>query len=139
MSGTSIEDSLTIAPRDEWVLFCNRDKFDLVTIYDGSSETFGVQDSPTASLVRAIYENEFRKYLKNLPVLMVGGLEAWKREFAGAECVLMVEAGFGSAGVLGLSESGAAFCATFFQRSGSLIIRRTAIATNAGINPERNT
>src|SRR5882762_3028666 len=84
MSGTSIEDSLTIAPRDEWVLFCNRDKFDLVTIYDGSSETFGVQDSPTASLVRAIYENEFRKYLKNLPVLMVGGLEAWKREFAGA-------------------------------------------------------
>ena len=35
-----------------------------------------------------------------------------KREFAGAEYVLMVHVGTGTTAVLGLSESGAAFCAT---------------------------
>ena len=35
-----------------------------------------------------------------------------KREFAGAEYVLMVQVGSGAAAVLGLSASGAAFCAT---------------------------
>ena len=35
-----------------------------------------------------------------------------KREFAGAEHVLMVHVGPGTTGVLGLSASGAAFCAT---------------------------
>jgi len=35
-----------------------------------------------------------------------------KREFAGAECVLLVHGGAGTAAVLGLSPSGAAVCAT---------------------------
>jgi hypothetical protein len=35
-----------------------------------------------------------------------------KREFAGAEYVLMVQVGSGTTAVLGLSPSGAAFCAT---------------------------
>jgi hypothetical protein len=35
-----------------------------------------------------------------------------KREFAGAEYVLIVQAGSGTTAVLGLSASGAAFCAT---------------------------
>lgn len=35
-----------------------------------------------------------------------------KREFAGAECVLVLQATSGAAAVLGLSPSGAAFCAT---------------------------
>jgi hypothetical protein len=35
-----------------------------------------------------------------------------KREFAGAESVLMVQLGSGTRAVLGLSTSGAAFCAT---------------------------
>jgi hypothetical protein len=35
-----------------------------------------------------------------------------KREFAGAECVLMLQVGSGTSAVLGLSASGAAFCAT---------------------------
>ena len=35
-----------------------------------------------------------------------------KREFAGAECVLLAKLGNGMAAVLGISESGAALCAT---------------------------
>jgi ubiquitin carboxyl-terminal hydrolase 8 len=85
VNGVTIEDSLTVAPRDEWVLFRNRDKFDIIAIYDEASETPGPQDAPIASLIRAIYENAFRKILKRVPVLLIGGLEAWKHEFGGQE------------------------------------------------------
>lgn len=81
MSGESIEDSLTIAPRDESVLFRNRDKFDLIVIYDDASETPGPTDAPISNLIRAIYVNAFRKILKRVPVLLIGGIQAWKREF----------------------------------------------------------
>ncbi|CCM01336.1 uncharacterized protein FIBRA_03385 [Fibroporia radiculosa] len=87
VSPQSIEDSLVVAPRDEWVLFSNRDKFDLVAIYDNDSETFGELSSPLSSLVRAIYEVAFRKFLKHSPMLLVGGLQAWKKEFGEAELV----------------------------------------------------
>ncbi|KAI0058855.1 cysteine proteinase [Artomyces pyxidatus] len=85
VSGQTIEDSLTVAPRHEWVLFCNRDKFDLVAIYDDSSKTFGPLDSPISSLVRAIYETAFRKILKKYPILLVGGLGAWRKEFGDSQ------------------------------------------------------
>ena len=81
VSGESIEDSLTVAPRDESVLFRNRDKFDLIVIYDDASETPGPQDAPISNLIRAIYVNAFRKILKRVPVLLIGGIQAWKREF----------------------------------------------------------
>ncbi|THH17441.1 hypothetical protein EW146_g3362 [Bondarzewia mesenterica] len=81
VSGQDIEDSLTVAPRVEWGLFCNREKFDLVAIYDNSSESFGRLDAPLSSLVRAIYETAFKKVLKKVPVLLAGGLKAWKKEF----------------------------------------------------------
>jgi len=88
VTGQTIEDSLTVAPRDEWVLFCNRDKFDLIAIYDDASETPGPPDAPLARLIQAIYETAFRKILKRVPVLLIGGLEAWKREFGDQELVL---------------------------------------------------
>jgi ubiquitin carboxyl-terminal hydrolase 8 len=88
VTGETIEDSLSVAPRDEWVLFCNRDKFDLIAIYDDASETPGPPDAPLAKLIRAIYETAFRKILKRVPVLLVGGLEAWKREFGDQELVV---------------------------------------------------
>ncbi|KAN0132816.1 hypothetical protein V8E53_009487 [Lactarius tabidus] len=91
VSGQTIEDSLTVAPRDEWVLFCNRDKFDLIAIYDDASETPGPPDAPLARLERAIYETAFRKILKRVPVLLIGGLEAWKREFGEGELVVAEE------------------------------------------------
>ncbi|KAI9440817.1 cysteine proteinase [Lactarius indigo] len=88
VSGQTIEDSLTVAPRDEWVLFCNRDKFDLIAIYDDASETPGPPDAPLSRLEHAIYETAFRKILKRVPVLLIGGLEAWKREFGERELVV---------------------------------------------------
>jgi ubiquitin carboxyl-terminal hydrolase 8 len=83
-----IEASLAVAPRDEWVLFCNRDKFDLIAIYDDASETPGPSDAPLARLIYAIYETAFRKILKRVPVLLIGGLEAWKRDFGAQELVV---------------------------------------------------
>lgn len=82
-----IEDSLSIAPSNESVLFANRDKFDLVIIYDASSEVFGERTTPPQALVGAIYENEFKKMLRNVPILLVGGLEAWKRDLGEGEVV----------------------------------------------------
>lgn len=74
-----------VAPRHEWALFNNRDKFDLVAIYDDASETMGDARSPLSALVRAIFETSFKKFLKHIPVLLVGGLQAWKREAGEAE------------------------------------------------------
>ncbi|KZT67329.1 cysteine proteinase [Daedalea quercina L-15889] len=85
VTADSIENALVIAPRGEQVLFSNRDKFDVVGIYDDSSETFGDANSPLSTLTHAIYEIAFRKFLKHPPVLLVGGLQAWKREYGEAE------------------------------------------------------
>lgn len=82
-----IEDSLSIAPQNERIPFSNRDKFDLVVMYDDASADFGPANSPFMSLGRAIYENAFRKMLKKIPVLLVGGLQAWKAEFGEDEVV----------------------------------------------------
>lgn len=79
-SGSSIEDSLSVAPRNESSLFSNREKFDLVILYDDSSDSFGSLSTPLSLLVRAIYETEFKKALRNVPVLLAGGLQAWKKE-----------------------------------------------------------
>ena len=46
-----------------------------------------------------------------------------KREFAGAEYVLVVEVGSGTAAVLGLSPSGAAFCATDGRGKQASVVR----------------
>jgi ubiquitin carboxyl-terminal hydrolase 8 len=82
-----LEDSLTVAPRIEESLFSNRDKFDVVAIYDQSSTSTGLRNSPMSNLVRVIYEQSFRKILKNMPMLLVGGLEAWRQEFGDTEVI----------------------------------------------------
>jgi ubiquitin carboxyl-terminal hydrolase 8 len=43
----------------ERVLLCNRDKFDLIAIYNDASLTPGPPDVPIARLIRAIYEIAF--------------------------------------------------------------------------------
>ena len=78
---------MVIAPRQEASLFDNRDKFDLVTVYDGSSRSFGDANSPLSTLVRVINERAFRKTLKRMPMMLVGGIEAWKREVGETELV----------------------------------------------------
>ncbi|KAI0773259.1 cysteine proteinase [Trametes elegans] len=87
VTGQSIEDALAVGPRDEAVLFANRDKFDLVAMYDDTSESIGDARSPISALFKAIYETAFRKILKNMPMLLIGGLQAWKREYGEAELI----------------------------------------------------
>ncbi|KAF9648660.1 cysteine proteinase [Thelephora ganbajun] len=80
ITGETIEDSLHVAPRHERTLFSNRDKFDVIVIADQSSETYPANPALPA-LVQAIYEIAFKKCLRHAPMLLVGGLDAWKREF----------------------------------------------------------
>ncbi|KAF6761810.1 ubiquitin carboxyl-terminal hydrolase 4 [Ephemerocybe angulata] len=82
-----LENAMVIGPRAEASLFENRDKFDLVAVYDQSSTTFGGDYTPFSILVRIISERAIRKMLKRMPMMLVGGLDAWKQEFGGAELV----------------------------------------------------
>ncbi|KAF8628722.1 hypothetical protein AX17_005944 [Amanita inopinata Kibby_2008] len=79
VSEEMLEDAMVIAPKQEQSLFTNRDKFDLVAVYDQSSTTFGAYNTPLSVLVRAIKEQSFRKVLKRMPMMLVGGFEAWKQ------------------------------------------------------------
>ncbi|KAF8839000.1 cysteine proteinase, partial [Paxillus ammoniavirescens] len=93
VTATSLEDSLNVAPRDEWVLFQNRDKFDVVVLYDTSSETYD-GTGPLSAFVRAVFEKAHgNKRLRNTPMLLVGGLEAWKKQFGDEEVVRGVPGG----------------------------------------------
>ena len=87
VTAETIEDAMVIAPRQETSLFDNRDKFDLVTVYDGSSTSFGDANTPLSTLVRVISEQAFRKILKRMPMMLVGGIEAWKKEVGETELV----------------------------------------------------
>jgi ubiquitin carboxyl-terminal hydrolase 8 len=53
-------------------------------MYDAASTS---PSPPISSLVRAIFETEFIHSLKRPPVLLVGGLEAWKREVGDQDVV----------------------------------------------------
>ncbi|KAJ4500989.1 hypothetical protein C8R41DRAFT_913518 [Lentinula lateritia] len=109
----SIEDSLSLAPTSEASAFNNRHKFDLVVLYDRRSTSFSSTppSKPSSSLVstpsafpvpgshvtseasnpdmstllRAIWEREFRKTLRRMPMMLVGGYEAWVKEFGISE------------------------------------------------------
>ncbi|THH02988.1 hypothetical protein EW145_g6625 [Phellinidium pouzarii] len=76
-----LEDALSVAPQRESALFRNRDKFDLVVMYDADSENFGASIAPMSAAVRVIYETAFRCMLKKPPVILVGGLKAWHAAF----------------------------------------------------------
>jgi len=79
VSAQSIEDSFSVAPLEEFVLFQNREKFDLVVLYDASSETYDTA-GPLSAFIRVVYENAFSKMLRRPPVLLLGGLQAWKKD-----------------------------------------------------------
>ena len=65
----------------------NRDKFSLVVVYDEQSTLFGSEKSPMSLLVRIIHELAFKKMLKRMPMLLVGGIEAWRREIGDSDIV----------------------------------------------------
>jgi ubiquitin carboxyl-terminal hydrolase 8 len=81
---------MVIAPRQEQSLFANRDKFDLVAVYDQDSSTF---TTPINILLGTISERAFRKMLRKMPMMLVGGLNEWKRKFGESE-VVKGESGF---------------------------------------------
>ena len=87
VTADALENSMVVGPRQEASLFSNRDKFDLVAVYDNSSTSFGIENSPLSTLVRAISEQAFRKMLKRMPMILVGGIEAWKKDVGEAELV----------------------------------------------------
>lgn len=72
---------MVIAPKPEASLFMNRDKFDIVAVCDQDSKSFVASKSPLSILVQVISEQAFKKMLQRMPMLVVGGFEAWKKEF----------------------------------------------------------
>ncbi|KAF8621796.1 hypothetical protein AX15_007475 [Amanita polypyramis BW_CC] len=85
VSEEMLENAMIIAPKQEQGLFMNRDKFDLVAVYDQSSTTFGGFNTPLNVLVSAIKERAFRKMLKRMPMMLVGGLDEWKQKLGHSE------------------------------------------------------
>lgn len=79
VSAPSIENSFSVAPREEFVLFQNREKFDLIVLYDASSKAYDT-DGPLSAFIRVVYEKAFSKMLRRPPVLLLGGLQAWKKD-----------------------------------------------------------
>lgn len=76
-----IESALVLSPRQEETVFRNRDKFDLVVVYDEGSESFGNGNGRELGVLnRVIYETEFVKQLRRPPMILVGGLKRWKGE-----------------------------------------------------------
>lgn len=79
ITAEGLENTMVVGPRQEAALFANRDKFDLVAIYDSSSSSLGSDMTPMSVLWRLIWEQAFKKMLKRMPMLLVGGIEAWKK------------------------------------------------------------
>ncbi|KAF9466165.1 hypothetical protein BDZ94DRAFT_1188229 [Collybia nuda] len=87
LSVERLEESMSIAPKHEQGIFANRDKFDLIVVYDEASTSYGPKDSPLSVLVRLIGEQAIQKMLKRMPMLLVGGMEAWRRDIGEAEII----------------------------------------------------
>jgi hypothetical protein len=88
-----------ISPPTEQVLFKNRSRFDLIIMYDERSTSLGSVSSPISALSRSIFENEFHRPLKRPPMLLLGGLKAWK-ETVGEDGILKRVSPSSSAGSL---------------------------------------
>jgi hypothetical protein len=99
INSSVIEGSQVISPPTEQVLFKNRSRFDLIVMYDESSTSLGSVSSPISALSRSIFENEFHRPLKRPPMLLIGGLKAWK-EVIGEDGILKRVSPSSSAGSL---------------------------------------
>lgn len=83
MDSTKLEDALSLSPEAQRKHFENRDKYDVVVVYDSHSQGWPRKDMgvngtpPLARLWEIIYQDEFGKRLQRTPVLMTGGYDAW--------------------------------------------------------------
>ncbi|CAO3672678.1 unnamed protein product [Umbelopsis ramanniana] len=81
VTSRKIEESLVLAWESEQIYFVNRHKFDLIVYYDQSSTNISLSlNEPLRNLKAAIYENEFSKMLQRVPVMLVGGFDAWVKQ-----------------------------------------------------------
>lgn len=83
MSGEELSDSMILAPSSEQSLFERRKDFDLLVFYDQSSTFVKTSnlgqpnDGILKNFAAAVYEFGYEKQLKQRPVLLSGGLDAW--------------------------------------------------------------
>ncbi|KAJ6619943.1 hypothetical protein B0H10DRAFT_2024179 [Mycena sp. CBHHK59/15] len=87
LTAERLEDSMVNAPTNETTMFKNRDKFDLIVVYDQSSQTLEPTTSPMSILVCLISEQAFTKLLKRMPMMLVGGFDAWRQDMGEARIV----------------------------------------------------
>lgn len=82
MTSQKLEDSLSLSPDLQRMYFEQRNKADLVVIYDANSSNWprkGSTPTPLGRLWDIIYEHEFTKKLERTPVMLTGGYEAWHK------------------------------------------------------------
>ncbi|CAO3647772.1 unnamed protein product [Cunninghamella echinulata] len=77
VTSQKIQDSLVLNPEVEQQLFENRHQFDLIVFYDQNSNSVNQLNEPLHYLKTAIYELEFQKLLPRMPMVLVGGFDAW--------------------------------------------------------------
>ncbi|EWC46404.1 hypothetical protein DRE_04347 [Drechslerella stenobrocha 248] len=115
MSAEQLEDALSLSPDREHSMFNGRHVYDYVVYYDQSTYALNTYQRGTDKqaqralkvLVQAIYDLAYDKQLRNLPKLLVGGLDAWI-EYNGAASLVQTA----SQKVGGLSRNGAKTTAT---------------------------
>ncbi|KAG6829066.1 hypothetical protein H0H92_005840 [Tricholoma furcatifolium] len=86
LSLATLEKSMSKVPSGEKSVFANREKFELVVLYDDHSKSLGASNTPLSILNRLISSARVpQKTLKRQPMLLVGGLNAWKRYYDSSE------------------------------------------------------
>ncbi|OTA62387.1 cysteine proteinase [Hypoxylon sp. EC38] len=87
ISADDIADSMVLAPPDERLAFEQRDKVDLVVIYDQDSDSVPSKITGNSlemvlyNLRQALSYYSYNRPLKNSPKLLEGGLTSWIYEF----------------------------------------------------------
>ncbi|KAI0999691.1 hypothetical protein K3495_g8506 [Podosphaera aphanis] len=76
ISGDELADSMVIAPDAEQKLYEKRDNFDLVIVYDQSSEKI-TDSSKLMDFTNAVYKYGYEKRLKRPTLLLAAGLNGW--------------------------------------------------------------
>ncbi|KAM0723515.1 hypothetical protein Q7P37_000502 [Cladosporium fusiforme] len=84
MSAEQVLDSLILSPETEQEMFNNRHLFDLVVYYDNDTQSDSYLINPTnerqtklQNLHEALHEFNQEKPLRQPPMLLIGGIDAW--------------------------------------------------------------
>ena len=85
MSADELLERMVIGPDSETEMFANREKYELVVYYDAETQSENYLTHPTSEpqeklkyLDEALCDFNEDKPLQRLPMLLIGGLDAWK-------------------------------------------------------------